>query len=387
MSEAVLSTSPRAGTQVEQAVSSLVVLGRSLVESYTMLEQRARHVEDELVSKIAELDSMKRHLEGILAAIPTGVIVRDASGSVVHTNPAAQELLLRMGPTLLQTESGSPPGEWGQRDLRDQTGVRIVLARRLTALDPVAQIGSVELLDERTSLAELQERLHSLDKIAALGNVAGGIAHEIKNPMNAIKGFSAMLEKRLPAGTDEQRWSSWISAASCQVEEVLASMLTLAAPDRLVLETIDAGELAQAAVAIALAELPPQATPLRWNVRVQGTAPTFPGDRIKLRQALRNLIANAIQAQPDGGPVTVSFEARGGELVFEVADGGPGIPADLRLRVLDPFFTTRAEGTGLGLALVCEIARLHGGCVEVSPRPSIHGGACMSVRLPLNRPT
>ncbi len=387
MSEAVLTHPPRAGTQVEQAVSSLVVLGQSLVESYTALEQRARHVEDELVSKIAELDSMRRHLEGVLAAIPTGVIVRDASGAIVRSNPAAKELVRRMGPSLLTTAPQPAPGEWGQRDLRDGDGVRIVLAQRVSPLDPAAQIGSVELLDDRTSLAELQERLHSLDKIAALGNVAGGIAHEIKNPMNAIKGFSAMLEKRLPAGTDEQRWSSWISAASCQVEEVLASMLTLAAPDRLILETIDAGELAQSAVSIALAEIPPEMQPQRWQVRVQGTAPTFPGDRIKLRQALRNLIANAIQAQPDGGPVTVSFETRGGELVFEVADGGPGIPADLRLRVLDPFFTTRAEGTGLGLALVCEITRLHGGRVEVSPRPSIHGGASMLVRLPLNRPT
>ncbi len=385
MSGAAQAISSPSSEQLEQAMSSLMVLGNDLVESYAALERRASRVENELVLKLAELDQVTRHLEGVLAAIPTGVVVRDGSGRVVRTNPAADELLRRLGPAELEGGSPRSVAAWEQRDLRDHAGLRLVLARRCSPLDRNSQLGSVELWDDRTALVELQERLHSLDKIAALGNVAGGVAHEIKNPMNAVKGFSAMLAKRLPQGSDEQRWASLIGDASCRVEEVMASMLTLAAPERLCMETIQPRELAQAAADLAAQELGDESR--RWRIEVEGDGPPIAGDRIKLRQALRNLIANAAQAQPDGGVVTVAIEARGGELVFEVADGGAGIPPELRLRVLEPFFTTRAEGTGLGLALVSEIARLHGGCVEVSPRPSRHAGASLFVRLPINRPS
>jgi signal transduction histidine kinase len=89
--------------------------------------------------------------------------------------------------------------------------------------------------------------------------------------------------------------------------------------------------------------------------------------------------------QPKGGPIEVRVERRGDEVVFAVADGGPGIPTALRARVADPFFTTRAEGTGLGLSLVHTIAQLHGGRLEVGHGPAEGlGGALVSFRIPFN---
>jgi signal transduction histidine kinase len=115
---------------------------------------------------------------------------------------------------------------------------------------------------------------------------------------------------------------------------------------------------------------------------VPANLPAFAGDYIKLRQALRNLIANAIQAQPDGGSVHVEARLENGEVVLAVSDAGPGIPKEALARVLEPFFTTRAEGTGLGLALVNTIARLHGGRVEVSREPAPLGGAHIQIHVP-----
>src|SRR6185436_2638923 len=120
--------------------------------------------------------------------------------------------------------------------------------------------------------------------------------------------------------------------------------------------------------------------------RVRSDAPPFLGDRIKLRQAVRNLLENALEAQESAGAraprIEVELSREASELVFRVSDAGPGVPADLRARILDPFFTTHADGTGLGLALVSVIARLHGGTVQCSPRPSDLGGALFVLRIP-----
>jgi signal transduction histidine kinase len=375
------------GQALDGAVSSLVELGQSLVRSYTALERRARRVEDELVRKLAELDAVSRYLEGVLEAIPTGVVVRDGAGKVVRANPAAKVLIERLGMECLDWEDARSCGSWSQRDFWDAQGRRVVLARRCSPLGPQAQMGSVELIDERTALLELQERLHSLDKMAALGTVAGGVAHEIRNPMNAIKGFASMLERRLAHDSDEGRWAALIGSASCQVEEVLSSMLTLATSERLHLETIAPAELLRSAVDLALQELKVDQDPSSWRIEIDADSPPFAGDRIKLRQALRNLVTNAVQAQPDGGVVALSHRVVGEEIRIEVADAGAGIPESVRARILEPFYTTRAQGTGLGLALVSEIARLHGGRIEVSPRPSRFGGASLCLHLPLTCPT
>jgi signal transduction histidine kinase len=93
-------------------------------------------------------------------------------------------------------------------------------------------------------------------------------------------------------------------------------------------------------------------------------------------------VANALQAQPDGGVVDVSITHDRNDVLLRVQDAGPGIAPELRSRVAEPFFTTRAEGTGLGLALVHSIAELHGGRLEVSPSPSPLGGADIAFRLP-----
>jgi signal transduction histidine kinase len=102
-----------------------------------------------------------------------------------------------------------------------------------------------------------------------------------------------------------------------------------------------------------------------------------------MRQALRNLIANAVDCQPDGGRIHVGFHASAGEACCEVSDAGPGIRAELRDKVCEPFFTTRPDGTGLGLAIVHTIVKLHGGRLEIAPAPSFLGGALVRIRLPL----
>jgi signal transduction histidine kinase len=383
---------PAADLDLDEAVRALSTIGATLADSYAALERRAARVEQELERKVAELDAVTRHLEAILDALPTGVVVRDADGRIARANGAAlgilglesRALVGREGHPLLDEAGGQPRGQgWVEREIEAVDGGRRVLFSRRCE---VPQGGSVEILDERTALVELTERLHALDKLASLGHMAGGIAHELRNPMHAAKGFAELLARRLEPGGKEHHYARRVVESVAGAEEVLASMLTLARPEQPTPETIDPAALLAEAVRAALEPRLAEGAPSPWRVEQRVEAPLFLGDRVKLRQALRNLVANALDVQPEGGHVRVTALAAEGELRLRVEDAGPGVPATLRARVLDPFFTTRPEGCGLGLALVGTIAGLHGGRVDVPSRRSELGGAVFQIALPLAQP-
>lgn len=379
-----------------RAMRELESLGASLSVSYRSLEARAERVERELAAantelarKVAELDQMKAGLEAVLAALPTGVLVRDAQGRIVRANAAALAVLGREENDVLgtrSTEFDAAGDEWSEHEVVREDGSRHVVASRRSRVEGdlrggARREGSVEILDDRTRVVELSERLHTLDKLAAMGDMACGIAHELRNPMMAVKGFAAMLAPRLPEGSDERRWAALVLEGAAESETILASMMSLAAPEKLVLETVEPEELARASLRLVRLELERDGLS-RWDISSEVDCPAFHGDRIKLRQALRNLLANALQAQPDGGKVQLSIRRCGDEVIASVSDAGPGIPRALARRVFEPFFTTRAEGTGLGLALVQRIAALHGGRVELASHPSPLGGAEVRLHLP-----
>jgi len=228
----------------------------------------------------------------------------------------------------------------------------------------------------------LEERVRVQSKMAALGNMAGGIAHEIRNPMNAVRGFAELLRRELPGEGKAARFATRICEGVAEADQIIASMMQLAQRESLVPESVEPERLVADAIDSARRVLPADRQ-ADWTIETQLAAPSFRGDRVKLRQALRNLVANALQMQPEGGYVRVSAYTEAQELVLRVEDAGPGIARDAARRVAEPFYTTRAEGTGLGLALVHTIAELHGGRFEVSKTPASAGGADVAIRIPL----
>ncbi len=374
------------------ALEVLTHISDSLVESYQDLATRAERVEqelcranDELENKVRQLNAVTSHLEAVLQALPTGVVVRDATGRIVRMNGAALEILGAGRPDLEGARAPELPaaGETlTEHTIRQPDGSLRVVATARSAIRGSGQGGaggSVQILEDRTELFHLGQRLHRVDKIAALGNVAAGIAHEIRNPMNAIKGFAGLLRSIQESGSKHHRWASLIVEGVDEVDAIVTSMLSFARPEGLHREMVKTTELVESAVAAA-------SVGAAWSIDTSVEPLTFAGDRIKLRHALRNLISNAQNAQPDGGRIRVSAKRAGSNLVFTVDDAGPGVDPDVRARMFDPFFTTRAQGTGLGLSLVMTIAELHGGSVDVAHTPSPLRGAQVVLTLPLDLP-
>jgi len=379
---------------LDEVVRSFPVIIDKLRSSYVELEARAARVEDELsltntklAEKVDELNGLKRHLEEVFESLPCGVVVRDAEGRFVQANEQAQAIL-GMDLEQLNASDEHPAlqgaGANGQVHEVPQVGKgRLVLAN---SYSPVrrgngAVQGSVEILEDHTERVLMLERLHTTDKMAALGTMASGIAHEIRNPLNAINGFAKLMMRRDDLDEKVSRWCQMIFDAGSEANTIIESMLSFGTPQRLQLQSIDPKELIEGAIRLAL---PNDHDSARLEITSSLEVPAFAADRIKLRQAIRNLVANAIHAQSDSdvARVHISLTHDEHELSVCVSDAGTGVPPEIAQRIFDPFFTNHPDGTGLGLALVSTIVHLHEGSVHINPEPSFLGGAEFSIRIP-----
>lgn len=258
-----------------------------------------------------------------------------------------------------------------ERVERDLVVANLELARRIEEVESL-----------RTEERRLEAKLASSSKLAALGTMAAGIAHEVRNPMNAVRGFAELLRDELEPGLRAHRFATRICEGVDEIDGIVRSLLGLAASDRLAREEIDPAELARRAIAAAQSEACEPSQADRWLIRTHVDCPVFRADPVKLRQALKNLVANAVQAQPQGGEIAVEIRGGDGWIEIRVHDAGPGLAASLRGRAGEPFLTTRAQGTGLGLALVHAIAAVHGGTFEIGPDPGPLGGADARLKIP-----
>ena len=386
------SLSQQSAAQVENAIHTFTSVLKNLQTSHSRLEERARRVDAELCAanealgqKVGELDRVKQHLESVLASIPTGAIVYDTHGRIVRANDAALAILGvtrsdLVGVSAVQGLSGiTADGE--QTEIECADGVTRVLVRRYQAIthEGGALAGGVEVIEDQSALVRAQERLHRLDKTAALGTMAGGIAHEIRNPLHAIQGFAQLLCREADGDSRATRHAIRIQEGVSEIESIVASMLGIAGEGELRVETFNARALVREAVEAVLQE---REAPDLWTMEMVGPAATINADRIKLRQAVRNLVANACDAQPAGGPIRVETTPTANGVTITVTDAGPGIPSKDIDRICDPFFTTRAEGTGMGLALVQRVAELHGGVLELQAPDNTLTGASFALTIP-----
>ncbi len=269
------------------------------------------------------------------------------------------------GPPPLDDRPDGPPGPPGIAvefvpQLASNLESRARLALALGALS-AAMLLAGAVVTTRLLRASDRARSELADqrRLADLGGMSAVIAHELRNPLASLKGAAQLLAEKLPEG-EASRKAARIVAEAQRLEALVTSLL-----DFVRIGTVERRDVDPASL---LREAAEEAGPGRVDVTPANAPATWPLDALRVRQALSNLIANAVQASPADARVEASVYERRGALVFRIVDSGAGLPDVPRERLFEPFFTTRASGTGLGLAVTRRIARLHGGDVRAYER-------------------
>jgi signal transduction histidine kinase len=238
---------------------------------------------------------------------------------------------------------------------------------------------SVEAYDE---LARAQAELVRHERLTALGELAAVMAHEVRNPLGVIFNSLTTLKRLLRPTGDTEMLLNMVAEEAERLNRIVSDLLDFVRPYELAKKPLAIKPLVEAALAEALQALPP--VNVRMVTEFDPVLPNIPADAHLLKQAIVNLVVNAVQAMPKGGTVTVRTSllprADGAWLQLEVRDEGPGLSPRAAEKMFQPFFTTKATGTGLGLAVVKRIVESHQGEVVVSPNPG--RGTTFTLRLP-----
>ena len=223
------------------------------------------------------------------------------------------------------------------------------------------------------------ERMKRSERLYAIGQLAAGLAHEIRNPLASIAGAVGILGRK--QGSEEKRVECLeIINKECQrLNSLLASFLDFAKPRVPKYQTMNLGPILDSVVGLAAHAI--DRKPIVLRKQITPNLPPVECDPEQLKQALLNLIINAVQAMPEGGEISVSAAMQDGKAVIGVSDQGYGISSEHLDNIFDPFFTTKEEGTGLGLSVAHQIVRQHGGILTAEK--NWDRGMTFSVLLPL----
>lgn len=267
-------------------------------------------------------------------------------------------------------------------------GVQAVIAGDYRQRVPV--IGGDELAELSSTFNHMSERLGELqhlegqlrrrDRLHALGEVAMGLAHEIRNPLGIIKTATQLLHRRANLPENDKRHLEYVISEVSRINDLITDFLDFAKPSA----PIRATQAARPLVEELLGFCTPELATHNIEARIDDQAPgaTIHADSRQLKQACLNLILNAIDAMPEGGRLTLGIAQQEDETIISVSDTGQGIEPDMLERIFTPFVTTKASGTGLGLAKVFSIMESHDGHIEcVSEKDA---GATFSLYIPAN---
>jgi signal transduction histidine kinase len=348
---------PSAG-DLQRGFAAFVDAARQLEHSYAELKARAEAVDLELQQTNLRLAQALAERDAILAALPLGVVALDTGGAVTFRNGEAARLCALAAGHGVDL-CAAPTGDVA-------IGGGAARVRRAGVPD-----GALVLIEDRSRIHELEREVHRLDRLAGLSELALGVAHEIKNPLNGAMGFAALIERAPDAGA-VRRHAERVREGLAQVDAIVKSLLAFARPDR--------GRVAVAALGAVVGEAAASAGLPASRVRLDGDA-ALPVESGALLRVLSVLFCNAREAAGGAASVRVAASGDAGRLELLVEDDGPGVPAALGDRVFEPFVSTKERGTGLGLPLAARVLAFLGGDLALlNPgRP----GARFRVRMPL----
>jgi signal transduction histidine kinase len=382
-----------------QRSTSPLPLGTSSAMLSTAIEEAITRLREQERLTAARAEASERLSGEIVSSLTSGLIVVGGDGAVRIMNPAARRLLelpdsAPLGdyhtmidePALAQTiDECLANGTAIQRRTIHLPEGRRAASRLGVTVSPLSDgghaHGAVCLFTDLTAVQQLEEQLRLKQSLATVGELTAGIAHEFRNGLATILGYSKLLDlDTLPPNV--RPCVEGIRAEAQSLGEIVTNFLNFARPAQLALADIDLQTLCERVAEEARGD----ARPLGGEVSVSGEFGQIQGDEVLLRQAFSNLLRNAIEACADRSipprvTMTSTVDRQKGSCTVTVDDNGPGVPPAAREKIFQPFFTSKRQGTGLGLALVQKIVVSHNGRVLVGTSPL--GGARLQVVLPI----
>lgn len=389
-------------TRVTTHVASFFIM--ALLTSFVV--EQERKTQRLLAEKATAFDRLDLLHRSIIESVDTGILTVNLEGHIRSFNRAAEEISgFTFGEVFDRSVEEIFPGvsdvlsPAGSEERKRQRKRLEILVRKKSGADMVlgisdsplveqgVKIGSILIFQDLTPFKEMEREGEKNKQLAFIGQMAAGLAHELRTPLQSLSGSIQILRRDLRLAPSDERLMQVILRAKDQMEGLVRNFLLMARSNLGRRAATDVGELVKDVIeSLAVGS--------EWNSRVElredlGQDLRVMGDPAELRQVLWNLMINAIQSMPEGGTLSVTARPDGdnGEaraVRVEIGDTGPGIDPVHIEKIWEPFYTTREKGSGLGLAIVRRIVESHGGAVEV--RSEAMRGSRFRVRLPRHVP-
>jgi PAS domain S-box-containing protein len=361
---------------------------QDLAENFQQMAFRIKEGREVLEANLKEIRDLKHFSDLIILSITNGLMTLDEMGRIATFNRKAEEILAISAEDVL---GRSPQEVWGEISEISQLAVeglvhgQTVTGREMNlavdAADLIVELstspiveadgksmGLLVLLDDLTEKKALEDRVRRADRLGAMGTLAAGLAHEIKNPLTAVRAFVQMFPDKFEKKEFRDKFNRIVPKELDRVNELLESLLDLVRKPRLRIKAM----MTYDAIDHVLESLEPEIEKRKIEVNCQGRedAHEVMADESYLVRAVHNIVLNAIQAMPAGGSLSIEtsrvVSPDGKQMVeIEVIDTGPGIPTEQVDDIFNPFFTSKEKGTGLGLAVTNKIIEDQGGGVRV----------------------
>jgi len=357
----------------------------------TYLAEQLRSTGERLAAREADLANVTALHEAIVQSVASGLITVDPHDRITFLNRAGEQITGLSASQVSRRRSAemlpgfTEPGQRGETEWVNARGARLRLGFSRFPLtgEGGRHLGSAVIFQDLTTMRAMEETVRRSERLADLGRVAAGLAHELRNPLASMAGSVELLHASEGLRSEDQRLMAIVLKEAARLELLVARFLEYSRPVPPRRADVDLAALL-GEVADVFSHDPAAA-----RVRIERSLQPAPvlGDPDQLRQVAWNLLVNAGQALQGGGGGTIwlaAAPAPGGGARMVVEDDGPGIAPSNRERLFTPFFTTKAGGTGLGLATVHRIVEAHGGSIAAGERQP--HGARFTVLLPAAPP-
>ncbi|OGP75187.1 MAG: hypothetical protein A2V86_06320 [Deltaproteobacteria bacterium RBG_16_49_23] len=366
-----------------------------------MIEQIRLH-RNELEDRLRQITSLKAYNDNILASMTNGLITADSELKVVTLNERAEQILEKTKEEVANRSLDQVLGDrhplygmmaetFAQDRVIFQPEIEVKRSEEpmwLTASASVLtdgegkKIGVLAVFQDITGIKALEEKLRQADRLAAMGTVSAGLAHEIKNPLSAIKTFVALLPRKFQNPSFMEKFNITVPREIDRINQLVEDLLELTRIREHLFVALDVNHLILQVIDLYSEEM--KKKQIHFENHLDGTISQIQGNAETLYRAFSNLVINAIQAMPNGGTLRIStglISSENPDLRIAFSDTGMGMDAETTKNIFNPFFTTKDKGVGLGMALTHKIIEDHKGTIEVV---SVEGkGATFVLSLPV----